>query len=346
MSCLSAYAPSLDEDIVSRRLAQLLRQGEMRDHDLESRIRRLGDRFRLFATMFPPLPGRGAIMTPELRGECEKYLPLTEIIPAFRRLLALSFLPPHRPTVLLDGESWFELLDTFPRLPSCDPAWWLRRLAESAEFRTIFIFHLALPRRHGEAFRRYPGQLAFLERWLSGRSERRAVSFLDAACGTGEGTWEIARLLLKRGFTPARMLVRGETLAPPEAFAAAHGFFPHDGRRQEGYRREMAALIAAGAAAQVRFAAADILEGGEGEFDLILCNGLLGGPFLHDEERLRRAAEILTERLARGGLLAAADTFHTGWKKIVPPERIAALLREAGLEPLSTPEGVAATKPQ
>jgi chemotaxis methyl-accepting protein methylase len=190
-------------------------------------------------------------------------------------------------------------------------------------------------------------QLSFLREWLAGRRSRQQgpIRLLDAACGTGEGTWELALLLRDLGYTPGDATITGATIEPVELFAAARAFFPHDTERQQGYRQQIAPLLGTGWMERVEFRLEDIRRIADAEeYDVILCNGVLGGPLLHDGEELAAAVSSLAGRLKPGGIMLAADRFHGGWKKMVPQTLLSGMLERQGLQPLSIGDGLVAER--
>jgi chemotaxis methyl-accepting protein methylase len=340
-----SYRPTLDPELISEQLDRLLVPGPLADADLERRIDRLAERFRVYGLTVPHGLWRpGLILTDEMRRWAESYLPLSETGRAFRRLLALSLrsgqaeLPPH----FLAAPSWPDLLQALePEVTTADPALLLRRLGDDGALRCRFLFALFLPRHHGGGFTRYPVQAAFLRERLTGTGG--TVRCLDAACGSGEGTWELARLYAETGRSPETLTIHGSTAEPLELFAAAHGFFPHDPARQETYRQRIAPRFADGTAQRITFFREDLTGdgpwGGDG-YRVILCNGLLGGPLLRDPALLEKVLGRLCARLGPGGMLLAADRFHEGWKKAVPGAHLQEMLAGHGLKLLDVGEGV------
>ncbi len=81
-------------------------------------------------------------------------------------------------------------------------------------------------------------------------------------------------------------------------------------------------------------------------YDIILCNGLLGGPFIHDRRELLETVRRLSLRLRARGILLAMSRFHGGWKKIAPDETLREIFRACGLKMLPVAEGVAGVKDQ
>jgi hypothetical protein len=102
-------------------------------------------------------------------------------------------------------------------------------------------------------------------------------------------------------------------------------------------------LRATGALGRIRFAAADLTAAADGSetFAVILCNGILGGPFLHERQTLERVVAGLVSRLTAGGIILAADRFHDGWKRVAPPEMLGEILAGQGLSVMKAGEGIA-----
>jgi chemotaxis methyl-accepting protein methylase len=215
------------------------------------------------------------------------------------------------------------------------------------EYRCRFLFSLFLPHHYGGTFDRYPAQGALLRDWLTATRPEGMVRCLDAACGSGEGSYELAMLLLDRGYAPENLEVHGATVEPLELFAAAHGWFPHDPERQAAYRRRLRRLFAEGTAKRIVFYREDLIEeeGAAGEaYDIIVCNGLLGGPLLNERKKLAGTVSRLCARLKPGGILLADDRFHGGWKRATPTDVLREMLAGNGLTLLESCEGVAGVK--
>jgi chemotaxis methyl-accepting protein methylase len=347
-----AVVPDFSPEGVTAGLSLLLREGRLDDADLERRIGRLDERFRVYATTCPhPHWAPGLHVTPGMRTLTELYLPHAEIRRAFERLLSLAMTaPPVLSASLLHScDNWLDVLRHLGALVSHpNPALLLRRLMKDGDLRNRVIFALFLPRHYGCDFDRYPGQTAFLAHWLVENRGRLGggTRCLDAACGCGEGTYGLAALLPACGYPASETSVAGTSLEPVELFAAAHGWFPHDRERQRLFRQRVEPLLA-GERPQISFQLEDLASvRDEGkEFDVILCNGLLGGPMLHEVERLQRTITGLARRLAPGGLLLASDRFHEGWKRRVPKQRLEEMLRLSGLQVVEAGEGIGGERP-
>ena len=169
---------------------------------------------------------------------------------------------------------------------------------------------------------------------------------LDAACGCGEGSYDLVKLLVECGFCPEELDIHGSTIEPFELFAAAHCFFPHNRQRQDLYRHRTEPLFQNGITERMHFFLEDLLgtEGTAGGFNVILCNGILGGPFLNQRKALDLVVAGMVGRLKPGGILLVANRFHDGWKKLVPETLLAELLIRSGLNVVDIGEGLVGTK--
>lgn len=306
-------------------------------------LRRLRQQFACYATTAPtPLPASGLVITPEIRQQSELYLPIAEIRRSFYRLYdaTLTHPPIYSSTPFHHSRSW---ADCFGNLPdwlqqSASPACLLEQLLNDRQLLARFLFYSFLPDRfQGAGFGRYPRQLAWIRQWLEQRAAagHHGVRLLDAACGSGEGTWELAEAAAAVGWQPEQLQLRGWTLEPLEVWAAVHQWLPHDPERQQRYQQRVAPLCKQGWAGQITFRQADLYCSSlpETGFDLILCNGLLGGPLLYRSDDLATVISNLAGLLLPGGLLVLADHFHDGWKQRVSPAKLAALLAAQGLCP-------------
>jgi SAM-dependent methyltransferase len=347
------YMPQFDQAAVERNLRALLVTGVLAEPDLDRRIAALKERFRVYKAYYPHgFWAPGLVVTTEMRNLTEFYLPLVEIRRAFDYLfsVALSFSPVLAASTIHNASTWLDALHGLQSLvASPDPACLLRSLIMNEGFRRRFIFANFLQARYGGGFGRYPLQAELLRRWLAENRSRLAggVRCLDAACGTGEGTYELALFLMESGFAADSIRVRGVTLEPLELFAAAHCCFPHDPRRTEAFRLHTTPLRTRGAAEKISFTLEDLTGSasvrGRG-YDIVLCNGLLGGPFLHEPPDLLEMVRSLSGRLNGKGILLAASRFHGGWKKLIPDERLREIFRGCGLRTLPVAEGVAGEK--
>jgi SAM-dependent methyltransferase len=327
-------------------------------------IRRLHTLFGIYAGTSPvPLPAPGLIVTPEIRTQCERYLPIGDIAAIFNRLYTaeLTYPPILSSTPFHNAMSW---ADTFAALPAefqstANPALLLDSLLADDLKLTRFLFASFLPDRFYGTIGRYPGQQQFIRKWLQSR-KTKTLHCLDAACGTGEETYGLAMLLSEERFSPEKVRIDGWTLEPLEVWAATYRRFPHDRRREALLRKATSGLIQQGYDRRISFSRQDLLippspplpspenrarESGEKKFDLILCNGLLGGPIVHDNEPLDQVVDRFATLLTPGGILLAADHFHGGWKQRCPQEKLRASFETHGLLYVDTGEGTGGLKP-
>lgn len=314
-----------------------------------TQLRRLQRRFAVYAATSPaPLPAKGLVITPEIRHQSERYLPIDLIRRLFYRYYRASL--HHAP--LLASSPFHEALswpDCFLKLPrwcqqSADPARLLQLLLQDPLQHERFIYASFLPSRYnGAGFSRYPAQLAWLQTWFAAHNQIAPVRCLDAACGSGEGSWELAELASAAGWRPEQITIMGWTLDPLEVYAAYNRYLPHLPQRQAGYRQRIEPLAAQGWEASVAFQAVDLLNDGwpAGSVDLIICNGLLGGPMLPEAAAVERVVTRLATQLQPGGWLLAANRFHGGWTKQLTTNQLADLFRKSGLTVAQAGEGIA-----
>lgn len=314
-------------------------------------IYRLNKLFLVYAATSPaPLPAPGLAVTPEIRRQCELYLPLREVARCFNHLYrsVLSYAPLLSSTPFHNALSWADAYLALPRRfqSGANPAQLLESLLDDHQLLTEFLFASFLPRRFYGGINRYPLQRKYLEVWLAGRSKKQ-LRCLDAACGTGEETYGLARLLLASGFSRDALRIEGWTLDPMEVWTAVHVRFPHDPLRESACQSEVAAIFEQGAECCLSFCCADLLSGcptSEEGFDLILCNGLLGGPIINQRIKLEQAVKNLSALLRPGGLLLTADSFHGGWKKNIPRETLGDVFSACGLLVETAGEGISGLK--
>ena len=346
-----SFAPSLDSPVAAEHLAELLAPG-ISPACFVNDIRRLRRMFHGYRDSCPPpWPAPGLALTPEIHRQCRLWLPLPEIRAAYHRLyrVALAYAPVLSCSPFHNAASWAAVAAALPPwLHGCtDPSRLLERLLDDDELRTRFLCWSFMPRRfYGNGSDRYPEQRAYLGGWLTQRSRGKKLRFLDAACGDGAATYDLARLLLELGWRADNFQVSGWSLEPLEIWVAAHASFPHDPSRQAAFRDSVAPLFDEGAQHSLRFSAIDLEAGlsDREEFDLIICNGLLGGPLLHQPERMRRVAANLAALLRPEGVLLVADHFHDGWKKRVTSGMLSELLAGHGLQVDKAGEGICGLK--
>lgn len=341
------HSPSLSGEAAVQALSRLVSDGTILDDDLQSRAFRLARSFRAYA-LFSPVPcwAPGLVVTEEMRRVTEGYIPYDEVRGAIIRFCRVALKSGHPMPPLLDGVcSWLDLLALLPPDISCpDPSSMLERLMKEADVRKRFLFSLYLPARYGGAFGRYPKQMAFFRDWVNAQSKNRLspVRILDAACGSGEGVYEVAAVCCEAGFAPAALHITGVTISPLEIYSAAYACFPHDSSREAAFRRFVRPLHESGSVSGLRFVAADIQTWqSEEPYHVIVCNGVLGGPMMPDREEVIRCVQVLVGNLAAGGILLAANRFHGGWQKVFPHAEMERIFRRCGLQCLGAGDGVA-----
>lgn len=342
--------PSLDTGDACSTLGTLLGAGIDVSDRFRSAIIRLQRRFDSYVYTCPaPFIAPGLIVTPEIRQQCELYLPIAEISTVFNRLYcaALSYPPIFSSSPFHNALSW---ADTFVALPpqmqfSINPARLLEKLLADRDLLTELLFASFLPRRFYGGFGRYRGQVECVRKWLD-RQHMRPLRCLDAACGTGEGSYGLAILLMERGVAAEEVQIESWTMDPLEVWAAAHCCFPHDRQREARFREETSGLFAHGYHSRIRFRCVDLMNPAAAEpFALILCNGLLGGPILHEAHLVKNIVANLVDMLAPGGIILAADSFHGGWKQHYPQHLLRIVFEAHGLHTFEAGEGIGGLKP-
>lgn len=319
-----------------------------------SAVQRLHALFKIYAATSPePLPAPGLIITPEIRTQCERYLPIADIAMIFNRLYsaALNYPPILSSTPFYNALSWADVFAVLPAefQSTPNPAGLLDTLLADSRLLIRFLFSSFLPSRFYGGIGRYPRQQNFIREWLSTRTGG-AIHCLDAACGIGEATYGLAILLSESGFSPDKAVIKGCTLEPLEVWAAAHSRFPHDLYREALLKAATSTLKELGFDRCISFHCHDVLNlplfrgGKDGLFDLILCNGLLGGPILHEKRQLDEVIKNLVKMLAPGGALLAANNFHGGWQQKCPQYELRALFEKHGLNNILSGEGIGGQK--
>jgi chemotaxis methyl-accepting protein methylase len=352
------FTPSRDAGGAEQALAALINPHPVAGL-FDGRIQRLQEMFlRCCAHCRPPFADHGLHITPEINYQSEQWLPLDELRRHFHALYRhlLTYPPPFSSTPFASATSWAGIVSRFPPFLKnhVNPADLIQRLLRDGELRAKFLFWSFMPERYyGEGGDRYPAQSAAAAEWIRQRAAAgERVRCLDAACGDGVASYGLARMLLEQGWSADRFQIEGWTRDPLEAWAAAHAVFPHNSAHQAAFRNMSAAVFQGGANHSIVFRDMDLLNmsavhrASQGErFDLIICNGLLGGPIINRVEDVERIVAILTELLAAGGLLLVADHFHGGWKKKIPGEFLGDLFRAHGLNVVLAGEGLGGQSP-
>jgi len=317
--------------------------GTVPPESFASELERLSRAFKIYySTSTEPLPSKGLAVTREIRLQSELYLPLAWIRRTAFSLYrsALPYPPVYSSSPFYSPLSW---ADCFVMLPewlqiSPDPSVIFSALLNDRSMLERFIFHSFLPSRfNGPGFNRYPEQSQWLANHLQSiRQNGKRIRVLDAACGSGEGTWEISSILMKNGWDKGSCELTGWTLDPLEVWAAENIANPDDEERFQYYREYVRRLMAEGSSPRPRFYTVNLLESQpkEQQFEIIVCNGLAGGPIINCEHGVKRLAHRLSNRLSDSGILLLADRFHGGWKKKTPEAVIRSNFASHGLEPL------------
>lgn len=349
---MTGFTPSRSSRDARRTLATLVRP-HLEHSQFAGRIRCLQRMSSACNTGCPPpWPAPGLRITPEITYQSERWLPLDQLRPHFHHLYrqALTYPPILSSTPFAQDTSWAAIVAGFPEFHEqhCNPAVLLGQLVCDDELRLKFLAWSFMPGRfYGRGSDRYPAQSAAIAAWLRQRGRcGKQLRCLDAACGDGAASYGLARLCAEAGCPADSFMIEGWALEPLEAWTAAHGRFPHEPVREAQFRAETRDCFDRGLDAAIRFSCVDISHvSGLAEFDLILCNGLLGGPIIHAGKDIAAVVSNLAGLLTPGGMLLAADHFHGGWKQKCPQQELRALCVKSGLLIIGSEEGISALKP-
>ena len=348
---MTCFTPNRDPGDAELTLATLIRP-HIDPLPFARRIQQLKRMFSAYKDFCPPPWGtRNLHITPEITYQSEHWLPLDQLRHHFHTLYrqALTYPPILSSTPFAHGNSWAAVVAAFPEFlePYGNPAALLEQLVGDDGLRLRVLFWSFMPKRfYGGGSKRYPAQSTALAEWLRQRNRHwKKLRCLDAACGDGSATYGLALLCAENGWTPGSLEIEGWALEPLEAWAAAHGRFPHDPAREAEFREETRKCFDQRFDTAVRFCCADIMDTPALEsFDLILCNGLLGGPIINVREDMAAVVGNLAALLAPGGVLLAADHFHGGWKKNIPGEVLGDAFKASGLSVVEAGEGISGTR--
>jgi len=234
----------------------------------------------------PPWWSKNLIITPEIRESYEKWLPIDEFCGSLTGV-GRAYLPEESwmPLPLRSG-TYLSLPDFWAAMPSCFGG---KVCFEEGELPSLFCA-MADPPRFGTTAGRYPEELRYLM-----DTTRDGMSLLDVGCGVGLNTLEIASAL--KG-----MAVVGITPEPLEVWMAQNRCLPHDFHRQTMMRQF-------DGKADFMYGRAEEFSG---DYDVIVCNGLVGGRFFHEVPKYQAFLHCCRESLCSGGRLIIADRFHEG----------------------------------
>ena len=237
----------------------------------------------------PPWWARDIIITPELRANYEMWLPIREFLHDLKDI-GRVWLPDEECLPLpLRHKTYLSLPDLWAALPpSLDG-----KLCFSPQELLAFFCALADPPRFGVVCGRYNDELALIKSLA-----RPNMRVLDIACGVGLNTLEIAVV------SGAETI--GLTTEWLEVWMATQRRLPHDPTREQDmqcFPCDLNVRFQQGRAECFAF---------EKPFDLIVCNGLIGGRFFHDEAQYTAFLDSCRNALAVGGSILLANHFHDG----------------------------------
>ena len=257
--------------------------------------------------------GRGSVVSPEMRGFYEKFLPFNEFKHSLITIGEQILESPDWVPNILRSNDILSLPDFWAMLPDA----FAGRVTFTEDELFPLFCAIADPSRFGTSDNRYPAQLQQIGDFVKRTGQGRAVRILDLGCGVGLGTYELAKIVAAVGGTAV-----GVTSEHLEVWMASHRRLPHDAARERLFRRypeDLPVTFNVGFAESYR-------DGSQ--YDVIVCNGLAGGRFLYAAPQLTAFLQTCDTLLAPHGRMFAANRFHEGERLGV--ERLRAIARQSG----------------
>ena len=256
----------------------------------------------------------GMVVTPAIRQAYEHYLPvgcfLDDWIPVLH-----DFLPDRSwlPDIMQKRISEMPPVQACMQYASLPDLWqtWPEHLAGHVGFGMdellAFACASASPARHGSLGNRYPEQVSLLLDIEALPDD--CLRVIDIGCGTGQGTLGILNVLSLK----ARHVIGiGITKEPLEVWMASNQQLPHMQSMPDDL-----SFPDLHPHAECTFSTGDICTRiAIDPADLVICNGLLGGPALHEEHRLLQAARTLASTVKVNGYLLIGNCFHAGHEEM------------------------------
>ncbi len=264
------------------------------------------DKFHEYAS--PPWWTPDLVLTPDIHAEYERFLPINEFIDDLQvQLLAVLSGSAYLPQCL-NVTDYMSLPDFWRQLPE----WLTGRLLWSSEELFAVACALASPASHGAQSGRYPEQIEFLVDWLRHNS-CDTIRVLDYGCGTGQGTYELAHALK---LPEKKTAIVGITIEYLEAWMASGRVLPHLSHSPLPPQQQYPDYTPA-ENMDLAFVSGNVFTFlVKQPIDIIVCNGLLGGPYL--PLQMKDATVIWKKfqtQLSPGGLLVIGDHFHAGFRE-------------------------------
>ena len=257
--------------------------------------------------------GRGSIVSPEMRGFYEKFLPFNEFKHSLITIGEQILESPDWVPNILRSNDILSLPDFWAMLPDA----FAGRVTFAEDELFPLFCAIADPSRFGTSDNRYPAQLRQIGDFVKRTGQGRVVRILDLGCGIGLGTYELAQIAAAVGGSAV-----GVTSEHLEVWMASHRRLPHDAARERLFRRypeDLPITFSYGFAESYR-------DGSQ--YDVIVCNGLAGGRFLNAAPQLTAFLQTCDTLLAPHGRMFAANRFHEGERPGV--ERLRAIARQSG----------------
>ena len=234
------------------------------------------------------------------RIEWERYLPVTLYMEDLYHL-SKAIVPEASIPLVIHQHKFRSIVDLWHILP----ANFQGAFTLDTENLERLLLALSSPAKFGTRLNRYPQQLNWLKENASLIPDQ--LSVIDYACGTGQGTYEIAELLKCLGKTAS---VTGLTIEVLDLWMAENKSVPHLDMYEEYTYTDTDC--------EPQFMCGDINSySSKLHFQLILCNGLIGGPFLNQDEDYLQLWKKINEQTEKNSLFITGHSFHGAYN----PER-------------------------
>ena len=230
---------------------------------------------------------------PDSHEIAERFLKIEDYMADLKGLYSIAW-PKAYPSIL-SHHSFRSFLDYFQYLPES--------FLNVIQLQKDNLFELACafasPPQYGSKAGRYPEQMDYLK----SLKFTDKIAIRDYGCGTGQGTYELAEILEKQNI---KFQLEGITFEALEVWMAVNRCLPHCDLPDYHFPE---------CNSQVDIHQGDIINDAFRQpVDIIIINGLIGGPILNRDSDYQKVLERLTHELKEHGTVLIADSFHDGYK--------------------------------
>ncbi len=261
-------------------------------------------KYEVFANyVMPPWWAHGLILTEEIRYNYQNYLPVREYLSDLEWVFLKSFNDQTLVPSSVSNQHYKSLPDFWLILPL--------EFQGNITLKLGDLFSLACaiasPIKFGSKPNRYPEQHDYMLNWLTHVIDSFIIG-IEYGCSTGHGTYEFAGVLKRSG---KKGIVLGVTTESLEIWMAKNKHIPHlNGRENCNYLSsdlydKHSTFFVAGDLRNFRLSR---------KTDIMVVNGLIGGPAFHSLIELTRIWEKIQSDMKTNGLLVVGNHFHDGYR--------------------------------